>query len=515
MARRGRRIQSPGDALAGSMNGAALRRWWQRPAAPLLVIAVMKFAVHLATNGVYGFQRDEMYYIISGEHPALGYVDYPPVTPMLAWLNTSIFGISPWTFRLFPALAGAGVVFLAGMCAREMGASRGITILASLVALMSPLLLGANWLFQTVTFDQVAWLIAIYLLLRILRTGDRRLFILIGIDLGVGLETKLTILALCVAIVAAVLMSRALRPLLRTRYPWLGLLIAVALFAPNLAWQFANAFPSLTYIHNHSADISNSGGIVAFIADFILYIGPLLLPLWIAGLAFMFRTPQLRPMGVLTVVAILVLLPEGKAYYPAPTIPLVLAAGCIAVGRIVSQTRRRRVIGLVVAGAFLQLAVLLPVILPVVPTPSLHTYNLDKLRQDFADTVGWPDLASQVAVVYDRLPAAQQGTTSILASNYGEAGAIDIYGNTEHLPEAISGHLTFWYWKPANLDATTLVTVGFNPSDIAFLCGTIARAGTVMMPDSVANQEAGTPILVCTNLRESINAAWPSLRAFS
>ena len=497
------------------MNAEVVRRWWHRPTAPLLLLAAAKLAIHLATNGVYGFQRDEMYYVISGQHPALGYVDYPPVTPMLAWLNTSIFGISPWTLRLFPALAGAAVVFLAGMCAREMGAGRGIAILASLVTLMSPLLLGANWLFQTVTFDQLTWLIAIYLLLRILRTGDARLFVVVGFDIGIGLETKLTILALCAGIVIALLVSRDLRPLLQTRYPWIGFAIALALFAPNVAWQIANNFPSLTYIRNHSADISSSGGALAFIGDFLLYIGPLILPLWVAGLVSLLRDQRLRPMGVLTLVAIVLLLPEGKAYYPAPTIPLVLAAGCVAVGRVVSATRRRRVTGLVVAGGVIQLVVLLPVILPVVPTSSLHTFNLDKLRQDFADTVGWPDLASQVAAVYNGLPVSQRATTSILASNYGEAGAVDIYGGGEHLPEAISPHLTFWYWKPANLDARTLVTVGFNPSDLAFLCGTVTRAGTVVMPDSVINQEAGTPILICANLRESINAAWPSLRSFS
>ena len=125
------------------------------------------------------------------------------------------------------------------------------------------------------------------------------------------------------------------------------------------------------------------------------------------------------------------------------------------------------------------------------------------------------DLAVQVGAVYNALPAPQRATTAILASNYGEAGAVDIYGASEHLPQAISAQLTFWYWKPANLDATTLVTVGFNPSDIAFFCGAVIRASTVVMPDSVANQEAGTPILICTNLRESLDAAWPSLRNFS
>src|ERR1700726_4221985 len=142
---------------------APMSRWWRRPTAPLLALATVKLAIHLATNGVYGFQRDEMYYIISGQHPALGYVDYPPLTPMLARINTSVLGISPWTLRLFPALAGA------------------------LLVLLSPLLLGANWLFQTVTFDQLTWLIALYVMLRILRTGDQRLFLVLGIDIGIGL----------------------------------------------------------------------------------------------------------------------------------------------------------------------------------------------------------------------------------------------------------------------------------------------------------------------------------------
>ncbi|MGH2458638.1 MAG: ArnT family glycosyltransferase, partial [Chloroflexota bacterium] len=394
---------------------AAVRCWWQRPTAPLLAIAAASLSIHLATNGAYGFHTDELYYIMCGQHPALGYVDFPPVTPMLAWLDTSIFGISPWTLRLFPALAVAAVVFLTGMCARELGGGRGASILASVVALLSPLLLG-TWLFQTVAFDQLTWMIAIYLLLRTLRTGDRRLFIVLGTDLGLGIETKLTIVALCAGIATAVLVSRDLRPFLRTRYPWLGLSIAFALAAPNVGWQIANGFPTLMYIRNHSADIVQGGGITSFVEVFILTMGPLLLPVWIAGIVVLLREPRLRPIGALTVVVILLLLPEGKGYYPGPTIPLVLAAGCMAIGRIVSRTRRRRVTGLVIAAGVLEAALLVPIILPVVPASSLHTLGIDTLNPDFANTVGWPELTSQVGAVYNSLPAAQRTTTAILTN---------------------------------------------------------------------------------------------------
>ena len=138
----------------------------------------------------------------------------------------------------------------------------------------------------------------------------------------------------------------------------------------------------------------------------------------------------------------------------------------------------------------------------------------DRLKITFFETLGVSlgDEAAKgdhlVATVFPRMDLSTEYMVD-------EAGAIDIYGGRDRLPQAISPHLTFWYWKPANLDATSLVTVGFNPGDIAFFCGTVTRAGTVRMPDSVANQEAGTPILVCTHLRESINAAWPSLRSFN
>jgi len=213
------------------------------------------------------------------------------------------------------------------------------------------------------------------------------------------------------------------------------------------------------------------------------------------------------------ITAIAILLPEGKAYYPAPTILLGIAAGCAAVSRIATAQRRAWVTAAVVAGGVIQIAALLPVALPVIPQSALHSTRLDTLRTDFADSVGWPQLAAQVGAVYNALPPLQRAAAAILASNYGEAGAIDIYGRG--LPQALSPHLTFWYWKPSHVSATTLVTVGFAPVNLTFLCGAVTRAATVTIPDSVNNQEQGTPILICSNLRESLDAAWPSLRAFS
>lgn len=491
-----------------------VRAWWLKPAAPLFLIGIAKLGFQLALNGAYGLHTDELYYILSGQHPAFGYVDFPPVTPMLARLDTAIFGISPWTLRLLPALTGAGMVILTGLCALELGGSRHVAILASVVALVSPYLL-ATWLFQTVEFDEFFWLLAIFLLLRIIRSGDGRLFIALGLDLGVGIETKFTIVALWLGVALAVLMSRELRPFLRSRALWIGVAIALAAAIPNLAWQVANEYPTLTYTLNHGSDIAQSGGPAVFVELFILVIGPVFLPLWMAGLVFLWREARYRPLVVMVGVAIVLFLPDGKAYYPAPTVPFVLAAGCVAVARIARVSLRRWAVGGVVVAGALEAVILSPIILPLIPPSAMHRTGIDKLNPDFANTYGWTQMTEQVGAVYNSLSPDQKAHAAILASIDGQAGAIDIYGGAENLPQAISPHLSFWYWKPVGLDPTTLVTVGYAPQDLSFLCGSITRAGTVTIPYSIDNLNQGAPILVCTDLHEPLGAAWPTLRNFS
>jgi dolichyl-phosphate-mannose-protein mannosyltransferase len=492
---------------------SSLPTWWRRPAAPVLAIAAVQLALHLSLIGRYGLHTDELYYVLSGQHPAFGYVDFPPVTPLLARLDTAVFGISPWTLRLLPALTGAGMVVLSGLCALELGGGRTAATLAALVALLSPYLL-ATWLFQTVEFDELLWLVSIYLLLRLITTGDRRLFLLLGLALGIGFETKLTIVALWAAIAVAVLLSSNVRPLLRTRYPWAGAVIALFLAAPNIAWQVANGFPTLTYLTNHSSDIAQGGGPASFIELFVLLTGPVLFPLWVAGLVLLWRKRDFRPLAVLVAIAVLAFLPDGKAYYPAPTVPFALAAGCVAVTKA-SSLRRTWVQRGVVIGGVIEAALVSTIVLPLVPADAMHRTGIDRLNPDFANTVGWPEMTQQVGAVFNSLPPAERMHGAILTAIDGQAGAIDIYGGAGHLPQAISPHLSFWYWKPAGLEPTAIVTVGYSRADLGFLCGTISEAGHVRIPYGVDNLNQGAPILVCTDLRDSLGTAWRRLRNFS
>jgi hypothetical protein len=176
--------------------------------------------------------------------------------------------------------------------------------------------------------------------------------------------------------------------------------------------------------------------------------------------------------------------------------------------------RRRLTAVALVAGAA-EAALLSPILLPVVPPTAMHRLGIDTENPDLANMIGWQDMVAQVAAVYNALPPTKRSRAAILAGIDGQAGAIDIYGGAEKLPPAISPHLSFWYWKPERLDPAVLVTVGYQPGDLAFLCGSIRRAATVAIPYEIENLNQGSPILVCADLREPLSAAWPELRNFS
>ena len=512
------RGSGPGNGH-GSLNraiSAHKRLLWLGDAGPvLLLFAVVKLGVHLATDGNIGYHQDELYYLASARHLQLGYVDYPPLTPAVAWVAMMLFDHSVIGLRAFAAISGAVVVILAGLTAAEMGGARRAQIIAGLAALCAPMLLGANWLFQTVTFDQLFWMAALYVLARLLRTGNLRQWLWLGLFLGLALETKYTVLALCLGIAVAVLVDSRLRSMLRTPYPWLGALIAILMWAPNLGWQLANGWPTLAYVRAHANDISSSGGVIAFLLNEILLVGPLVLPFWLLGWLHLFRDGSLRPLGIAAAIAFLALLPNGKAYYPGPIFPLVLAAAAVAVDRFAARRGRRwsvrALIGLLIADAIIPL----PIGIPLLPESVIATAHLYSARKDFSDSIGWPEVTAQIANAWHALAPEQRAHAAILGRYYAEAGAVDEFGTEYGLPTALSPHLTYWYWKPARTDATTVVAIGYTLQEMQRYFQTTRQVGTLSNSEGVHNEAWGRAVIVCTNPIESLDAAWPSLRDFS
>ena len=472
--------------------------------------AIVVLVVHLATNGNLGFHTDELYYIDSGRHPALGYVDFPPIVPLLARLETDLLGATPWALRLLPTLLGAFMVVLSGVYVRRLGGSLGLQALALLIAVTAPYFLGANWVYQTVTFDEVTWMVALYFFLCLVLEHQPRYWIYLGISLGIGLEVKYTIGALATAMGIAILLTPTLRSDLRTRYPWIAAGIALLIWAPNVVWEVEKGFPSLVYIANHQG---SGGGLVGNVVLIVVYLF-FLIPLWVAGLVSLFRSATLRPIGIACLFPLVLFLFVGKSYYAVGTVPIALAQGLMAIGSVKRPRLRTGFQIAVAAACALQLLAFAQLTLPITPPDRIHRLGLDTKNELFADSVGWEEVAHEVESIYGSLPSSERTRTIIVSAFYGVPGALRIYSDMRSLPVIVSPQLSGWYWLPSDLVATNALMVDYEPADVGWMCSSATLVGHLTVPYGVHGLEQGAPVTFCV-LKGPISQDWRRLRNFS
>jgi Dolichyl-phosphate-mannose-protein mannosyltransferase len=467
-------------------------------------------ALHLATNGTLGFHTDELYYIDAGRHPAFGYVDFPPVVPLLARLETDLLGTSPWKLRVLPTLLGGVMVALSGVYVRRLGGSLRLQAIALLIAITAPYFLGANWVFQTVTFDEVTWMVALYWFLELVITGRPRYWVYLGITLGIGLEVKYTIVGLILGICMAVVLTRSLRQALRSRYPWIAAGLALLIWSPNLAWQIAEGFPSLEYVISHRG---SGGGPLIYVIEIVVYL-LFLLPLWIVGVVSLFRSRSLRPIGIACVLPLVLFLFVGKSYYAVGTVPIVLAQGLMAISRVKRPRLRTGFQIAVVVAAAAEFLIFAQITLPITPPDRLHAAGLDDKNELFADSVGWDDIARQVNTIYSDLPEAQQRHTVVISKYYGVPGALAIYADPNTRPLVVSPHLSDYYWLPSNVAAVDALMVDYQPADVAWMCASPTLIAHLSVPYNVKGLEQGAPVTLC-RLEAPLPSLWERLRNFS
>ena len=418
--------------------------------------------------------------------------------------------MSPWTLRLLPSLLGGFLVILSGAYVRTLGGSLRLQGIALIAAIAAPFLLGSNWVFQTVTFDQVTWMVSMYWFLCLLTDKRPRYWLYLGITLGIGLEVKYTIVGLILGIAVAVLLTPSLRMQLRTRSPWIAAALALLISAPNVAWQVVEGFPSLAYITNHGG---SGGGPVAYLAELGVYFF-FLIPLWLAGLVSLFRSQQLRPIAIASVVPLVLFLFAGKSYYAAGTIPIALAQGLMAISRLQRPRLRKGLEIAVVASSLVEFIVFFFFVVPVTPPDRIHATRLDTVNEVFADSVGWKEIAAQVTKIYTDLPETERQDTVIISAYYGVPGALDVYGDARILTVVVSPQLSDWYWLPKNLTATNALMVDYQPSEVTWMCVSPTLVTHLTVPYGVKGLEQGAPVTFC-QLKAPIQEIWGKLRNFS
>ena len=482
---------------------------------PLLawVIGAVFVTVELAVSSRYGFLQDELYFIVAGHHLAFGYVDQPPLAPLLTRI-TDILSVSPTAIRIIPALAGGAVVIMAARLAALFGAGPFGRVLAALTTACAPVIIGAVHIGNTTPLDLLAWTAVLLCVTTALLRHRPRWWLAAGAAAGVGLEADNLVVLLLICLAAGILAS-AQRPVLRTRWPWLGAGIATVIWAPNLTWQATHGWPQLAMsaaLHQENTSPADYAG--ALPAQ-LLYLGLLVAPLVVAGFVVLWRTPELRFIAItatLVVVYVLAWIP-GRVYYADGTAPAVLAAGALAAERWIARARRPRVRRwIVVAASLVGMAVTLPGLLPILPASDVRDLPASS-QSSLGDTIGWPQLTRAVAAQDAALARAGQPPTSIFTGYYAEAGALDVLGSADHLPPVLSGHNAYWMWGPGHAsDHTVLVVDALGQLRPYF--ASCRFLTTYYSPHDVQNDWTDIQIGVCTGPVARWRTLWPHLRHY-
>ena len=495
---------------------------------PALLLALVTLALHLALAGRYDLFRDELYFIVCGQHPAFGYVDQPPLVPLTAALLYKL-GLGAWAVRLPIALAAAALVWLAGRFARLLGGDRLACTLAALACALAPMLMGLTATLNTSAFDPLAWTAVAYLLTRAMRDDDNRALLLAGIVAGVALQIKYAMLFWMVGIGVGLLLTPE-RRLLTQRSFWVGATLGAAIAAPSFVWQLAHGFPFLEL--GAAAKAKNADvPILSFIGNQLFVMNPVLAPLWIAGLAAPFVVPRLRDLRFVVIAAAVVFaivrLGHGKDYYLAPLYPSLFALGAVALAPLARRTAGKVAAGVAIAAALVFAVVAAPLALPILSPPTLIAYMTrlgvapqqqersfkgTVLPQSFADQLGWHDFAAQVEVAWARIPAADRPLTAIKVGNYGEAAALDLYGH--ELPPALSGHNQYYLWGLRGQHPRDALIVTDEPAGLSARCGRVVALGTTNSPFAMA-YENGQIIALCRGVTPSLATRWPELKHYN
>jgi 4-amino-4-deoxy-L-arabinose transferase-like glycosyltransferase len=473
---------------------------------PVVALALTKLSFQLSVAGRYGWHRDELYYVDAGRHLAFGYVDFPPLTPLLARVATALFGDSLVGLRSLAALAGAAAVVVVALVARELGGGRRVQALAAVLAATSPALLGADAMFQTVPFDQLLWAVIALLAVRVLKAPSAGRWVALGVAAGVALETKYTVALLLVGLAAGLVVTKEGRRHLRTPGPWLAAGVAFVLLAPNLWWQARHGWPSVDFFTGGEGYEPGETSPGQYVGELLLMIGPATLVLCAAGLRLLRRDRHWSTLGVAAGVVVVGFLGTGgKSYYAAPIALLLYAAGAVAASRW-----RRWGRWAVVGGALATIVVAGPYMFPILGEQAMVDRELYEPREDYAEQLGWPELAAEMTAAAADLSPLERSSAAVLAGNYGEAGAIGRFGGGG-VPPVVSGHVSWRWWvDDAALAARTLLVVGYPRSWLEPRCARLVRVGTVTNHAGVPNEESGGPVFRC-DLPGTLADVWPDV----
>lgn len=452
----------------------------------------------------YGWHRDEFYYVTSGRHLAWGYVDNPPLTPLLARLATELSFHNLFALRFIPALVAGATVVVGSLVVRELGGDRVAQTIGAGVIAAGGFIIGVGHLLATPGIDTLAWLSLIAIVCRMLRTQDPRLWAAFGLVAGVALLNKNLVVILAVGLGVGLVAEREWS-LLRTKWLLIGGGIALAIATPHLVWQMQHGWPQIEFAQALAERIGMVNRITLLPMQ-LLFVGPAFAVVGWRGAQWLRGSRYRALLWAWFAVIVLVFASGGRPYYVVPLTTTLVLAGVVPT---LERSSARRFLKLIVPNAIIGAFFALPLL------PASAAGVTASLNETVAETIGWPELAQQVHDVVAALPAADRAHAVIIAGSYGEAGALDFYRDEYKLPSVYSPHNSYADFGQPTDDGAVAVMIRFDRSELDRLFSDCSIVGKVDNHLDVANEVYDTPIGVCRGLRQPWSVTWDEMRFFA
>lgn len=484
----------------------------------LYVISSLTFLlIYLSTfNQKYGYFIDEFYYIACANNPAFGYVDHPPLAPLVLTVFQFVFGTSLYTVRFLPALATAAAVFYTGMLTKEIGGNKFAQFLAACSLAAMPVTIAFGTFYSMNAFEPLLAVLLLLIIVRMIKSGNSRLWISAGAVMGLGIMNKHTFAVFIIALLFALILSGKWKFLVN-RWFVLGGIIGFIIFLPNIIWQILNEFPSLEFYRNISIDKNVFTPPLEFILGQVLYMSPSTAPVWIAGTFYFLFSKRMKDYRFLSVLfaglfIFMMLSGTSRADRLAFAYPAAFAGGAILIENIISKFNLRFLKAPLVIFLSSGLALSIPVLLPYFSYDFSQNYTqwlginteIEKgkkppLHQILADRIGWEEKVKLVVNAYNSLSEADKRQTIIAAGNYGQAGAIELFGKPFNLPPVACAHNNYYLWSKERVNGSILLQLDDDISyeGLTGLFDKVEMHPGIFRSEYVSDHENNLVVFIC------------------
>lgn len=485
----------------------------------ILVLSFVKLIIHVIGNQNYGFHRDELLHLSVSEHLNWGFMEFPPFIALIGKFSHFLFGYSLFGIRLFPTLAGIGILVLCCLIAIEIGGKKKAVFLAGLSILLFNSFYRNHLLFQPVAFDQFFWTLTFYFLVRFLKTNANKYLIYLGISIAFGFLNKYTIVVLIFSIIISLLVSER-QKVFKNKWFYISGLISFLMILPNVLWQINHDFPIFKHLKKLNESQLNEMGRFDFVLGQLE--SPFTLIIALIGLFAVFydaSVKKYRSIGITFLfVFFLMWYLKSKAYYFYAVYPVLFAFGAYKIEKML--VKKNVLFYSIVTFISLLSFYFIPESIPILPIEKYVVYKNIKpqkdgryiLTGDYADMFGWEEQVKLIDSVYESLPEIEKKQCILLAENYGEAGALTILGEKYNLPKPVCSHGSFWFWGTGNTSGEITITIGHEKKVVEKLFKNYELIKIIHHKYAI-DEENNIPVYLCKNPKINLKDIWPTLES--